>query len=172
MKAGTSIAAFLVLASPALAAAQNATPIDTVRKVMTLELWALSSASLDAEINPFGEASLAENFTPEFADAYNAVIQRMEERNEPLIDGDLILNSQEYCPLKELALEERPQDAGRAEVAVSFKSSWCYPEAGEEIASRVTEAVFTLVERDGRWLIDDFSVDGSTRVQLEALMDE
>lgn len=165
--AAASLCAFVCLI-PALAA--ESTPVATVKDVMARELLYLAS-SPDPLDDPFGEESLAQNFTPEFAAAYTAVIDRMEKLNEPLIDGDLILNAQDYCPPEELSLQEQSQEA-YGEVVASFKTGWCFQDAGTDVTGKVTDTIFSMVNRDGRWLIDDIEVDGSTRALFEQLMKE
>lgn len=155
--------AFLIGSLPLGAAAQEADdPVALVRELMRLELWAIASTDPGEDI-PFSEASLARFFTPEFAAAYNAVMDRQERIHEPLIDGDLILNSQEYCPIVDVAVQRIGAAPNDALVQVHFRSQWCWPDIPREIADRVDMVEFVLVRGADGWRIDDFGSGGSAR---------
>ncbi len=176
----------LALLSPAAA---DGDPAAAVRDVMSLELWYLAEASPSDEDGPFSKASLARNFTPEYAKAYSDVLDRMQQSDEPLIDGDPILNAQDFCPPNQLAVGAPATKGDTAEVTVSFDKDWCFSdnadseadqsegdnspaEEGAAPADELTRVVFKLVKRDGRWLIDDFNSGGSTRALLQQLLNE
>ena len=152
-----------VAALPAAAIAQAADdPVEVVRELMRLELWSISAADV-GEDHPFSEASLARFFTPEFAAAYEAVMDRQVRLNEPLIDGDLILNSQEYCPIIEVAVGKLGAGANDAVVQVHFRSQWCWAGVAPEVTERVDLMQFRLVRGADGWKIDDFDSGGSVR---------
>ncbi len=155
------------------AAAQADEPVDTVRTLMQLETWAITAVDPGAD-RPFSDYSLGTYFTDAFADAFAAVRAKEQELDLPLIDGDVIIGSQEYCPLRDVFIAPGEVAEGRAEVRVTFQAQWCYPEAGDAVSGHTTEVTFHLVEVDARWLVDDFAVDTdeSFRSVMESLLDE
>jgi len=153
------------------ASAQDASddPEALIRELMRLELWSI--ATLDAgEEQPFSETSLDRFFTPEFADAYRAVMDRQEQRNEPLIDGDLILNSQEYCPPVEIDLDHLGNSANAAIVQVSFRTQWCWSGVPNEITRRIDAVQFHLTKGEGGWRIEDFDIAGGSTLEFFAAL--
>lgn len=152
--------------------AAAAEPADTVRAVMMLELWSVATADI-GEDQPFSPPALAAYFTPAFAAAYEAVVARQTALDEPLIDGDPIANSQDFCPFANLAIAPASTADGRAAVTATFQSQWCYPEADPEVTQAVTAVVFRLVADGANWRIDDFDVDGASfRAVLTQLLKE
>lgn len=168
------ISLLLLLSTTLLAApvtAEDSGPMAVVRQVMQLEVWAMA-ATEPGEDQPFSDTSLARFFTADFAAAYLAVMERQIQRNEPLIDGDLIANSQEYCPLAEITIESLQEGSDVAEVMASFTSQWCFAEIPADLASELTMVTFTLVRDGDAWRIDDFDSGGSVRELFTALMRE
>lgn len=144
-------------------------PEALVRELMRLELWAISASDV-GEDHPFSETSLARFFTPEFAAAYDAVMDRQEAIHEPLIDGDLILNSQEYCPIVDISVQRIGSAPNDAVVEVHFRSQWCWVDIPREISERVDSVQFVLARTADGWRIDDFGSGGSARRLFRELM--
>lgn len=139
---------------------------------MRLELWYLATNAAEGEDQPFSKASLARFFTPEFAAAYTELMDRQEALQEPLLDGDPILNAQDYCPPVNLTLTPDPPGETEAAVHVSFQSLWCFDETTPGSNKVITDVDFHLVRHDGGWLIDDFDSGGSFRRLMTELMKE
>ncbi len=164
------LVAAVLAAVPAAANAQAADdPEALVRELMRLELWAISASDV-GEDHPFSETSLARFFTPEFATAYDAVMDRQEATHEPLIDGDLILNSQEYCPIVDVSVQRIGSAPNDAVVEVHFRSQWCWVDIPREINERIDSVQFVLVRNADGWKIDDFGSGGSARRLFRELM--
>jgi hypothetical protein len=142
-------------------------PEALVRELMRLELWSVAMPE-PGEEQPFSETSLARFFTPEFADAYRAVMDRQEQRNEPLIDGDLILNSQEYCPPIDIDLDHLGNGSSAAIVQVSFRTQWCWSGIPPEITERIDAVQFHLTKGEDGWRIADFDAAGESTLELFA----
>ncbi len=167
------LAAVAYMAGFAPAAAED-DPVALVKDLLRLEMWMIS-ASDPGEDQPFSDSALVRFYTPALTGAYLAVMERQRVRNEPMLNGDPITGRQEYCPLRDIAVGlAAPPTADAATVIASFRSQWCYPEAGEAVAGEVTDLAFVLVQVDGGWRIDDFvdSRQGSLRELLATLMRE
>jgi hypothetical protein len=153
------------------ARAEEATsdPEALVRELMRLELWSVASPEA-GEDQPFSETSLDRFFTPEFAEAYRAVMDRQQQRNEPLIDGDLILDSQEYCPPIEIDLDHLGVGGSTAIIQVNFRTQWCWSDVPADVTERVDSVQFHLVHGEGGWRIADFDVATGSTVELFATL--
>lgn len=165
------LAAFLPAGS---AFAANDDPVAVVKEVMRLELWTIATGLPPGDDDPFSEASLGRFYTPALREAYGAVMARSARLNEPLLDGDPITGRQEYCPLKDVAVEMADGIDNKVGVTAVFRSQWCFPEAGPGVANELTELAFILVHGDDGWRIDDFvdARQGSFRDLLADLMKE
>lgn len=148
----------------------GASPIEVVKEVLRLEI---AYVAMDFSADPFSEEALERLYSEDFADAYNEIMRLMEERNEPLLDGDPITGHQEYCALSGLTADEGVVTQTTATVTVSFGSQWCLEGAPPEVIGEVTTIVFHLSREDDRWVIDDFehSLYGSFRAVLMELRD-
>jgi hypothetical protein len=156
------VAAAAGIASSAHAQDVSDDPEALVRELMRLEIWSLSATDAGEEV-PFSPSSLARFFTPEFAAAYEAVMQKQERIQEPLIDGDLILNSQEYCPIVDVSVGRLGAAPNDALVQVHFRSQWCWSDVPREVSERVSLVEFMLVRGEDGWRINDFGSGGSAR---------
>ncbi|MCW5696792.1 MAG: hypothetical protein KIS96_08675 [Bauldia sp.] len=146
-------------------------PVDVVKHVLTSEELAMEYVTTDS----FDESVIAGIYAPDLVAAYEAVMTRQEELNEPILEGNLITGRQEYCPLGDLVIDapDMPTE-GEAAIHVSFASQWCFTEAPEAIRNEVTELTFRLVEVEEGWLIVDIdhSLYGSLAAYLADLAAE
>jgi hypothetical protein len=143
-------------------------PVDVVKHVLTSENLAMEFVSPDS----FDESVIQGLYYPDLVAAYDAVMTLQEERNEPILDGNLITGRQEYCPLEDVVVDapEVPTE-GEASVHVSFNTQWCFADAPDEIRNEVTEITFRLIEVEEGWLITDLdhSLYGSLMAHLADL---
>jgi hypothetical protein len=100
-------------------------------------------------------------FSKDFVAAYR------EAEKYPIYDEgggpfgyDVITNSQDGCPLKDVAIVPAAEAAGKTEVKVTFKLMSCYND--DPAKDAVSEVRFDVVNEDGKPVISDIHrvVDG------------
>ena len=132
-------------------------PTDPVQKVMdiTVKNW-----SGDAENWKyiFDEDMLTSLFSKEFIKQYREASNKPASEVESGDKGDpfgydVVTNSQDGCPLQDVAITAAPPKDGVSDVTVKFKLWACMDEA--EMKATVDEVHFDVVEEDGRPVISD-----------------
>ncbi|MBX9455757.1 MAG: hypothetical protein KL863_06860 [Rhizobium sp.] len=150
------LALSLMLASsvPAVAA-----PEDPVKAIMDLatQLW----SDAPPEGKDYFDKDHIGLFTTDFTAAYR------EAEKYPIYDEgggpfgyDVITNSQDGCPLKDVSIVPGPETAGTTEVKVTFKLMSCY--ADDPGKDTLSEVNFKVVTVGGKSLISDIDriIDG------------
>ncbi|MCA1299502.1 hypothetical protein [Stappia indica] len=176
------LVAALALSGTLLSATARADdPLAPVAEVMRITAgnWA-DDGSEPQEL--FTEERLDRLFSRDFVARYRAAaaFPAMEAGTSPF-DYDVIVNAQDGCPLTDLSIA-RAEDAKTDEAAGSrapamviarFNATACFEEAPE--AQALSEVRFTIVNEDGRSVIDDIRTDagdeefGSLKAELDAI---
>lgn len=111
-------------------------------------------------------------FSKDFVAAYRETEKYpiYEEGGSPF-GYDVITNSQDGCPLKDVSITSGTETAGASDVKVTFKLMSCYAEDPNKDA--LSEVHFKVVTEDGKSLISDIEriIDGKS-VSLMAEMKE
>lgn len=111
-------------------------------------------------------------FSKDFVAAYRETEKYpiYEEGGSPF-GYDVITNSQDGCPLKDVSIASAAETAGTTDVKVTFKLMSCYAEDPNKDA--LSEVHFKVVTEDGKSLISDIDriIDGKS-VSLMAEMKE
>lgn len=163
MKKALAFAAMILLATPALAA-----PEEPVKAVMDLAVQLWSDNPPEGE-DYFDKDHIA-HFSKDFVAAY-----REAEKYPIYEDGgspfgyDVITNSQDGCPLKDVSIVPGAETAGKATVTVTFKLMSCYEEDPNKDA--VSEVRFDVVTEDGKPVISDIHrmIDGKPNSLVEEM---
>ena len=165
MKKALAIVAALISATPAWAG-----PDEPVKAIMDLatQFW----SDKPPEGKDYFDKDHIVLFSKDFVTAYR------EAEKYPIYDEgggpfgyDVITNSQDGCPLKDMAITAAPEAAGISDVKVTFKLMSCYAEDPNKDA--LSEVHFKVVTEDGKSLIADIDriIDGKS-VSLMAEMKE
>jgi hypothetical protein len=134
-----------------------ADPADPVRKVMdvTVKNW-----SGDAENWKyiFDEDMLNSLFSKAFVEQYREASKKPAYEAESGETGDpfgydVVTNSQDGCPIEDLAIDVTPAKDGVTDVTARFKLWKCMDEA--EMKAMVDEVHFDVIEEGGKPVIDD-----------------
>lgn len=147
-----AVAAFLLVAPPALAAG----PEDPVRSIMDVAtaLWSDNGAADGQDY--FDATHLKTLYTKAFVAAYReaAKYPLYEEAGGPF-GYDVVANSQEGCPLKDIVITNMGEKAGVTDIKVTFKLYTCYTD-DPAYKDKTSEVHFDVVTEDGKPLISDF----------------
>ena len=144
----------LAVSAPALAA-----PAEPVKTIMDLAM-ALWSDKPPADKDYFDKEHIG-LFSKDFVAAY-----RETEKYPIYEDGgspfgyDVITNSQDGCPLEDVAIAPGTEVAGATDVKVTFKLMTCY--ADDPGKDALSEVHFKVVTEDGKSVISDIDriIDG------------
>lgn len=110
-------------------------------------------------------------FSKEFVAAYH------EAEKYPVYDEggtpfgyDVITNSQDGCPLKDMTIAPGTETAGTKDVKVTFKLMSCYDDTGKDA---VSEVHFKVITEDGKPVISDIDriVDGKSASLMAEMKD-
>jgi len=154
MKKALAIAAALMLATPAWAGPDE--PVKTIMDLAT-QLW----SDKPPEGKDYFDKDHIVLFSKDFVTAYR------EAEKYPIYDEgggpfgyDVVTNSQDGCPLKDMAIMAAPEAAGASDVKVTFKLMSCY--ADDPSKDVVSEVHFDVVTEDGKPVISDIHriIDG------------
>ena len=144
----------LAAAAPAFAA-----PADPVRTLMDLAT-ALWSDNPPADKDYFDKEHIA-LFSKDFVAAYREAEKYpvYEEGGSPF-GYDVITNSQDGCPLKDVTITSGAETAGTTDVKVTFKLMSCF--ADDPGKDALSEVHFKVVTEDGKSVISDIDriIDG------------
>jgi hypothetical protein len=165
MKKPLAFAAMFLLATPALAA-----PDEPVKAIMDLagQLW----SDKPPEGKDYFDKDHISLFSKDFVTAYR------EAEKYPIYDEgggpfgyDVITNSQDGCPLKDVAIVPAPEAAGVSDVKVTFKLMSCY--ADDPGKDAISEVHFDVVTEDGRPVISDIHrvIDGKPDSLVKEMKD-
>jgi hypothetical protein len=145
-----AVAVFLVTASPALAAG----PEDPVRAVMDLATALWSDKGADGQ-DYFSAGNLKTLYSKAFAAAYTqaARFPIYEESGGPF-GYDVVANSQDGCPLKDITITNAGEKGGVTDIRVTFKLYTCFDD-DPTYKDKVTEVHFDVMTEDGRPVISD-----------------
>ncbi|UHS61515.1 hypothetical protein HRR99_08305 [Agrobacterium vaccinii] len=150
----------LLLASVTILFSCNAfaaDPTEPVKKVMdiTVKNW---SGEADDWKYIFDEDLLSTLFSKEFIKQYREASKKPASEVESGDKGDpfgydVVTNSQDGCPLQDVAITAAPPKDGVSDVTVKFKLWACMDEA--EMKASVDQVNFDVVEEDGKPVIND-----------------
>lgn len=144
------VAAFLAIAPPALAAG----PEDPVRSVMDLATALWSDKGADGQ-DYFSTNNLKTLYSKAFADAYTQAARfPLYEENGGPFGYDVVANSQDGCPLKDITITDAGEKAGVTDIKVTFKLYTCFAD-DPTYKDKTTEVHFDVVTEDGRPVISD-----------------
>lgn len=148
-------AALSALPGPSLAADATA-PVEEIM-TDTQKNWAGDNSDW---IDIFGEAMLSRLYSKDFGDKYKAAAQNpaADEDGISPFDYDVIVNSQDACPLQDLSFDSGQPANGATEVTVKFKVATCMEGTPDKDA--FTTVRFEVIEENGRAVIDDIMVQG------------
>ncbi|MBL0371388.1 hypothetical protein JJB09_05050 [Rhizobium sp. KVB221] len=145
-----TIAALLLMASPALAAG----PEDPVKSIMDLatKLWSDSGAEGQ---DYFDKQRLDTLYSKAFVSAYQqaAKFPIYDEAGGPF-GYDIVTNSQDGCPLKDLAIVNQGEKAGVTDIKVTFKLYTCFDD-DPTYKDGVSEVHFDVIMENGQPVIAD-----------------
>ena len=160
---------FLGLANPAFAA----DPQQPVRAIMDVAtaLWSDKGASGQ---DYFDETRLTTLYSKAFVTAYRAAAKFpiYDEAGGPF-GYDVVANSQEGCPLQDIAISTLGETAGVTDVKVTFKLYACYTDE-PTYKDKVSEVHFDVVTEDGKSLIADLhriDDDGKADSLMQEMLD-
>jgi hypothetical protein len=152
-----AVATFLLITAPFVisSSALAAGPEDPVRSIMDVATALWSDRGADGQ-DYFDEARLKALYTKAFVAAYReaAKYPLYEEAGGPF-GYDVVANSQEGCPLKDIAITNAGEKAGVTDIKVTFKLYTCYTD-DPSYKDKVSEVHFDVVTEDGKPLIADF----------------
>jgi hypothetical protein len=139
----------LALAAAAPAFAAPADPVKTIMELATA-LW---SDNPPANKDYFDKEHIG-LFSKDFAAAYRETEKYpvYEEGGSPF-GYDVITNSQDGCPLKDVTIAPGAETAGTTDVKVTFKLMTCY--ADDPGRDALSEVHFKVITEDGRPVISD-----------------
>jgi len=151
------LTAMMVCAMPALAG-----PEAPVKTIMDLAA-AMSSNTAPPGADYFDKDHIG-LFSKGFIAAYDEARKYSYLEDGGVFEYDVITNSQEGCPLKDISIAPGPDAAGASKVEVTFKLMACYQD------ETVSEVHFKVVTERGKPVISDIDriVDGKP----VSLMDE
>ena len=139
----------LTYAMPALA-----TPQEPVKAIMDLAtaMWS-NTAPQGADYFDGKHITL---FSKDFLAAYGEAKKYSYLEGGSVFDYDVITNSQEGCPLKDVSIAPDAGSAGESTVKVTFKLMSCYHD------ETLSELHFRVVTEDGKPVISDIDriIDG------------
>ncbi|RYH00551.1 MAG: hypothetical protein EON57_10950 [Alphaproteobacteria bacterium] len=150
----------LAYAMPALAA-----PEAPVRAIMDLAT-AMSSNAAPQGADYF-DANHIGLFSKGFLAAYTEAKKYSYLEDGGVFEYDVITNSQEGCPLKDVSIAPGAESSGESKVTVTFKLMSCYQD------DSLSEVHFKVVTEDGKPVISDIDriIDGKP-VSLMAEMQD
>jgi hypothetical protein len=160
-----ALGAAMLGAMPALAAAD-----DPVKSIMDLAsaLW----SDNPPENKDYFDKDHIGLFSKSFVAAYRETEKYpvYEEGGSPF-GYDVITNSQEGCPLKDLVIAPGAEAAGTTDVKVTFKLMACYDDDPGKDA--VSEVHFKVVTEDGKPVISDIDriIDGKPASLMAEMKD-
>lgn len=166
----TRLLILLLAAFATTTGARAADPTAPVREIM-------AEAENGWSENPSGEPKdyfdaerLDRIYSHDFARVYRAAAKfpAFDEGDSPF-DYDVIVNGQDSCALKDVAITPKPAVDQRTEVDVSFDNTSCFEGVAEPGR---TELHFMVVEEDGRPVIDDIvraGQGGSVKTELDGI---
>jgi hypothetical protein len=160
------LAANLLISAPSFAAG----PDEPVKTIMDLAsaLW----SDQPPENQDYFDKDHIALFSKDFVAAYRETEKYpiYEEGGSPF-GYDVITNSQDGCPLKDVSIAPAAEAAGMTDVKVTFKLMSCYAEDPNKDA--LSEVHFKVVTENGKSLIADIDriIDGKS-VSLMAEMKE
>lgn len=141
--------AILAGAMPALAE-----PHEPVKAIMDLAsaMWSNTAP----EGSDYFDAAHLRLFSKSFNAAYRDAKKYAYLEDGGLFEYDVVTNSQEGCPLKDVSMAPAAEQAGITTVTVTFKAMSCYQD------ETVSEVRFKVVTEDGTSVIADLDriVDG------------
>ncbi len=147
--AAISALALLISASPVFAA--DATdPVKDIMDVAT-SMW---SDNPPEDLDYFDKTHLERDFSKAFVAAYEEASKfpAFEEGTTPF-DYDVITDSQDGCPLEDLAIRSNGEKDGVTDVVASFKLWTCAEDPSYK--DDVTEVHFDVIVEDGKTVIND-----------------
>ena len=152
---GLLVAALLLAASPALAADPTAPVVEVMK--LTQSNWADDGSDFQPLFSDERLAQLySRDFRALFAEASKSAFA--SEAGTPF-DYDVIVNAQDGCPLKDIAIAAEPGAGPPSVVVARYRFLTCFGAAPEYQA--VSETRFDVVEENGRAVIDDIrTADG------------
>ena len=163
-KFGSLLAAAVLLPLPAFAA-DATTP---VREIMQLVEANWSETSSDFQ-DYFSQDRLASLYSSDFVKRYKLAAEApfAKEAGTPF-DYDVIVNSQDGCPLKNISIAPKPAKDGTTEVVVRFQSMTCF--GPDKEYQEYSEARFIVLKNGDHYVIDDIQtvLDG----ELDSLKQE
>ena len=138
-------------------AAFAADPVEPVRKVMDVTVKNWSGAAEDWKYI-FDEDMLSSLFSKAFVEQYREAAKKPAYEAESGKTGDpfgydVVTNSQDGCPIQDLAIDAAPSKDGMSDVTAKFKLWTCMDEA--EMKAMVDEVHFDVIEEGGKPVIDD-----------------
>jgi hypothetical protein len=147
-----------------------AAPADPVRSIMDL------AAALWSDNPPAGKDYFDNEhiglFSKDFVAAYRETEKYpiYEEGGSPF-GYDVITNSQDGCPLKDVTIAPGAESAGTTDVKVTFKLMTCY--ADDPAKDAVSEVHFKIMTEDGKPVISDIDriIDGKPVSLLAEMKD-
>ena len=165
MKKAFALAAMFLFATQAFAA-----PDEPVKAIMDLatQLW----SDKPPEGKDYFDKDHIALFSKDFVAAYR------EAEKYPIYDEgggpfgyDVITNSQDGCPLKDMAIVAAPETAGVSDVKVTFKLMSCYTD--DPGKDTVSEVHFDVVTEDGKPVIADIHrvIDGKPDSLVKEMKD-
>ena len=149
-----ALATMVLGASPALAA-----PDEPVKAIMDL------AAALWSDNPPEGKDYFDKDHIGLFSKDFVATYREAEKY--PIYDEgggpfgyDVVTNSQDGCPLKDLTIAPAADAAGTSDIKVTFKLMSCY--ADDPGKDALSEVHFKVVTEDGKSVISDMDriIDG------------
>lgn len=152
---GLLVAALLLAASPALAADPTAPVVEVMK--LTQSNWADDGSDFQPL---FSDERLARLYSRDFVALFREADKSAfaSEAGTPF-DYDVIVNAQDGCPLKDLAIAAEPGAGPPSVVVARYRFLTCFGAAPEYQA--VSETRFDVVEENGRAVIDDIrTADG------------
>lgn len=163
--------ALVIIAGMAACAAPNAAMADAlqpVNEIMTVALLAWSDNPPE-DTDYFSDARLAGNYSAAFVAAYRAAqkfpayeMEAGETAGYPF-DYDVITNSQDGCPLKDIKAEALPENAGVTAVKVTFRLWDCAEDEAQR--KEINELRFEVINEDGKPVISDIKHTADGEVQ-------
>lgn len=169
------VALVLILPLPAFAADATA-PVREIMAAATSNWVDFDAASEEppAYVDYFSEDALKRLYSRDFVARYRqaAKYPAYEDDGSPFA-YDPIIGGQDGCALKDLTIGGAVAGDGQTQVTVTFDNTYCFEENRDAGWKPVT-LVFSLIEEDGRPVIDDIDREnteggGSLKAEMQEI---
>jgi hypothetical protein len=151
------IIGFVIGQSGAAAAA----PRDPVANLMAAAEHNYTPEIEEAE-DYFSPERLKTIYSRAFVKSYEDATARAMDNDEGVFEADMITDSQDACPLKDIKIDVKPAEADFTPVHVTFRPYACMK--GDPTQSEIKTVIFMTVKEDGRDVIEDiFQTDADKR---------